>query len=121
VKVLVDTNGLMVPAQHGIDVIAELRALGYDEPVVPSAVADELEALKTKLRGNDRAALAVALRLAGQCEAVDAPGPADDVLVRLAKEMRAPVFTNDAALRRRLKEEGLRAIFMRGRQKLAIE
>ena len=29
-KVLVDTNGLMVPAQHGIDVFEELKRLGYD-------------------------------------------------------------------------------------------
>ena len=120
-KVLVDTNGLMVPAQHGVDVFDELQALGYDGCVVPSAVRDELVALKSRLRGEDRAAAAVALSLLDRCEVVEAPGNADDVLLRLAKEMRAPVLTNDAGLRRRLKEAGVKAIFMRGRQKLAEE
>lgn len=120
-KVLVDTNGLMVPAQHGIDVFEELKALGYDECVAPSAVIDELEALKTKLRGSDRAALAVALALAQRCTKVEAPGNADEVLAGLAKTLGAPVFTNDAALRRRLKKEGVKTIFMRSRHRLAME
>ena len=120
-KALVDANGLMAPAQQGVDVLEELAALGYNEPVVPSAVLDELNALKTKVKGADRAALAVALELARRCEAVEAPGPADDALLRLARELNAPVLTNDAALRRRLKAAGLKAIFVRGRQKLAIE
>lgn len=120
-KVLVDTNGLMVPAQHGIDVFEEMRALGYDEFVVPSAVMDEMEKLKTKLRGSDRAALAVALALAQRCAQVEAPGNADEVLETLAKEMSAAVFTNDAALRKRLRKEGVKTIFMRSRHRLAIE
>ena len=120
-KVLVDTNGLMLPAQHGIDVFEELKALGYGGCVVPSAVLDELEALQDKVKGSDRAALAVARALARQCEVVEAPGDADDVLARLAKETGAPVLTNDAALRKRLKKDGVRVIFMRGRQKLAVE
>jgi rRNA-processing protein FCF1 len=121
VKVLVDTNGLMVPAQHGIDVFEELRALGYDECVIPSAVKDELEALKEKVKGNDRVALAVALELSKRCEIAEAPGSADDVLAGLAKTMGAPVFTNDAALRKRLKKEGVKTIFMRSRHKLATD
>jgi len=121
VKVLVDTNGLLVPAQHGIDVFEELQRLGYDQCVVPSAVLDELEALKTKLRGSDLAALKVALALAQRCAIVEAPGGADDVLAAMAKETGAAVFTNDAALRKRLKKEGVKTIFMRSRHMLAVE
>jgi uncharacterized protein len=121
VKVLVDTNGLMVPAQHGIDVFEELKMLGYDECVVPSAVVDELEKLKTKLRGSDKVALAVALALAQRCVQVEAAGDADEVLATLAKEMDAAVFTNDAALRKRLRQEGVKTIFMRSRHRLAME
>ncbi|OPY30806.1 MAG: Ribonuclease VapC9 [Methanocella sp. PtaU1.Bin125] len=120
-RVLIDTNGLMVPAQHGIDVFEELRALGYDQCVIPSAVRDELESLKSKVKGADRAALAVALELAKRCEVAEAPGSADDVLAALAKTTGMPVFTNDAALRKRLKKEGVKTIFMRGRQTLAVE
>lgn len=121
VKVLVDTNGLMVPARHGIDVFEELKRLGYDECVVPSAVIDELEALKSKLRGSDRMAVAVAMALAKRCTIMEAPGSADDVLAAMAKSLGAAVFTNDAALRRRLKNEGVKTIFMRSRHVLAVE
>jgi rRNA-processing protein FCF1 len=89
--------------------------------VIPSAVLDELESLKSKVKGSDRAALAVALELAKRCEVVEAPGNADDVIARLAKETGTPVFTNDAALRKRLKKEGVKTIFMRSRHTLAVE
>jgi rRNA-processing protein FCF1 len=103
VKVLVDTNGLMVPAQHGIDVFEELKRL------------------KSRLRGSDLAALKVALALAQRCTIVEAQGSADDVLAALAKETGSAVFTNDAALRKRLKKEGAKTIFMRSRHMLAVE
>jgi rRNA-processing protein FCF1 len=121
VKVLIDTNGLMVPAQHGIDVFEELKALGYDECLVPTAVIDELEALKKKLRGKDKTALAVAVALAERCTTVESLGSADEVLETLAKEMEVAVFTNDAALRKRLKKEGVKTIFMRSQHTLAME
>lgn len=120
-KVLVDTNGLMVPGQHGIDIFDELRRLGFDEFLVPSAVRDEIVSLREKVTGKDRAALAVATSLLGRCQIIDASGSADDVLERLGKEIDAPVFTNDSELRKRLKMDGIKVIFMRSRHKLEIE
>lgn len=120
-KVLLDTNGLMVPGQHGIDVFEELRRLGYDECLVPSAVRDEIVSLGEKVRGKDRVALSIAAGLLDRCEVIEAPGSADDVLAALARSMSVPVFTNDVALRKRLKKEGVKTIFMRSRHKLEIE
>lgn len=120
-KVIIDTNGLMLPAQWGVDIFDELSAMGYNEYVVPSAVSDELNALSGKVRGSDRAALAVAKEMLKKCEIVKAPGFADDVIMGLALELKAPVLTNDAQLRSRLKRDGVRTIFLRGRQKLEIE
>ena len=120
-KVLIDTNGLMVPGQHGIDVFEELRRLGYDEFLVPSAVKEEIEALKQKIKGKDRLALSIAASLMAGCEILEAPGSADDVLIALAKSLSVPVFTNDVLLRKRLKAEGVRSIFMRSRHKLEMD
>ncbi|CAJ37171.1 conserved hypothetical protein [Methanocella arvoryzae MRE50] len=120
-KVLIDTNGLMVPGQHGIDVFDELRRLGYDEFLVPSAVKEEVEALKQKVRGKDRLALSIASGLLDRCSVIEAPGSADDVLIALGKRLEAPVFTNDVILRKRLKAEGVRSIFMRSRHKLEMD
>lgn len=120
-KVIVDTNGLMVQAQFGVDVLDELGRLGYDECVVPSAVTDELEAIQKKVKGADKVALAVAQALAKQCREIEAPGNADDVILRLAKELGADVFTNDTELRKRLKKEGIKTVFMRSKHKLEAD
>ncbi len=120
-KVIVDTNGLMVQAQFGVDVLDELGRLGYDECIVPSAVVDELHVLRQKVKGADKVAVAVAMALAKRCKGVDAPGNADDVIVGLAKMLDADVFTNDAALRKRLKKEGIKTVFMRSKHKLETD
>jgi rRNA-processing protein FCF1 len=123
VKVVLDTNGLMADVQFGIDIFEELSALGYDEFVVPSAVKDELETLRKKVKGEDKIALAIAQGLIKRCQVVETPrkGSVDDVVLETAKELKAPVLTNDAALRARLKKAGIRTIFVRSRKKLAIE
>jgi rRNA-processing protein FCF1 len=66
-------------------------------------------------------ALSIARGLLSRCEIIDAPGSADDVLVGLAAQMGVPVFTNDMPLRKRLKNEGVRTIFMRSRHKLEMD
>ncbi|MFI5384248.1 MAG: DNA-binding protein, partial [Methanosarcina thermophila] len=48
----------------------------------------------------------------------DATGPADDVILRLAKEMGAAVLTNDIELKRRLAKEGIQTISLRQKNKL---
>lgn len=117
-KVIIDTNGLMAQGKFGVDVFEELGRLGYDEYVLPSAVVDELKALEKKVRGSDKAALAVAKSLALRCQVVEAPGEADNAIVELAKKLVAPVFTNDSELRRRLRDEGIKTIYMRSKHKL---
>ncbi len=120
-KVIVDTNGFMVQAQFGVDVLDELGRLGYDEILVPSAVLDELKMLEKKLRGRDRVALTIAQALAKRCNCVPSAGNADDVIVEQAKKLGADVFTNDAELRKRLKNEGVRTVFMRSKHKLETD
>lgn len=112
----------MVPGQWGIDIFDELMGLGYNEFVVPSAVVDELEILKNKVKGGDRAALSIAINLSKKCEIVQSSGETvDEAVESTAKELNAPVFTNDAVLRQKLKRAGIRTIFMRSRQKLVVE
>jgi hypothetical protein len=100
-KVIVDTNALMVPAQFRVDIFSELQRLGYDEILVPKAVVNELERL-SKVDSKTRIAASIALSLLDRCKIVDVNGNADDVIVKLAKEEGAAVFTNDAGLRKRL-------------------
>ena len=122
-KVILDTNGLMTQTQFGLDIFEELSALGYDERIVPSAVREELVTLRKKVKGEDKIALAVAEKLAEKCEVAESPKGVmvDDIVLETAQKLKAPVFTNDAALRARLKKAGIRTIFLRSKHKLVIE
>ncbi|HEY9247347.1 MAG TPA: DNA-binding protein, partial [Candidatus Methanoperedens sp.] len=36
-KVIIDTNGMMIPGQFGVDIFLELERLGFDSCFIPSA------------------------------------------------------------------------------------
>lgn len=118
-KVIIDTNGFMIPVQFGVDIFEELKRLGFDEFFVPEAVVFEIEKLIKRERGSDRTAAKVARSMMDRCEhIIPATGPADDVILRLAKEMGAAVLTNDIGLKHRLTEEGIQTISLRQKNKL---
>ena len=119
-KVVIDTSALMVPAEWGLDIFAALSALGYDEYYVPSAVRQELDMLEATKKV-DRVKISLARAIIEKCRLEDVPGSADEAVLSLSKRLKAAAFTNDAALRSRLKREGVRTVFLRGRQKLAVD
>jgi uncharacterized protein len=115
VKVILDTNALMVPEQFGVDIFSELLRLGYAEWQVPAAVLGELRSLaKMADKGRDKIAARVALGLAKGCDAVGEDNfDADGAIVKLALETGAAVFTNDKALKKRLFSKGITVIYLR--------
>ncbi len=118
-KVIIDTNGFMIPVQFRVDIFEELKRLGFNEFFVPEAVVFEIEKLIRRERGSDRTAAKVARSMMDRCKRITAAtGPADDVILRLAKEMGAAVLTNDIGLKRRLAEEGIQTISLRQKNKL---
>jgi rRNA-processing protein FCF1 len=121
VKVLLDTNALMVPEQFGVDIFSELERLGYNDFVVPSAVLGELKSLaKYADKGRDRVAANVGLQLAKRCEILDTTGDADLVLEKLAIKQDIAVFTNDKLLKKRLSIKGVTVIHLRQRRYLEV-
>lgn len=117
-KVIIDTNGLMIPAQFGIDIFDELQRLGYNEFIVPSAVVNELKKLIIRYRGEQKSASQVALSLCGRCNVVEKAGVADDVIVELASELGLPVLTNDIGLQNRLRRNNIPIIRLRQKNRL---
>jgi rRNA-processing protein FCF1 len=118
-KVIIDTNGFMIPIQFGVDIFEELKRLGFEEFFVPEAVVFEIEKLIKRERGLNKTAAKVARSMMDRCERItDAKGPADDVILRLAKKMGAAVLTNDIGLKHRLAEEGIQTISLRQKNKL---
>ena len=121
-KIILDTNALMVPAEFGVDIFSELAALGFDDWIVPSGVARELEGIASRGRGKGGSAARVALSLMDRCRTIEVErtaGTVDDSIVELAVEMKVAVFTNDAELKGRLREHGVKVVYLRQRSYLA--
>ena len=71
VKVILDTNALMVPEQFGVDIFSELLRLGYVEWQVPASVLEKLAFwLPGPTKEQIRLLSRVALGLAEGCYAV---------------------------------------------------
>ncbi len=119
-KVIIDTNALMIPVQFNVDVFEELKRLGYETYIVPTAVISELDSLIRKLKGDDRTAAKVAMSMTERCEVVRADGHADDVILDMATKNRAAVLTNDIGLRKRLESKNITVICLRQRNRLDI-
>jgi rRNA-processing protein FCF1 len=99
----------------------ELDSLvGAHRLVVPTAVIQELQILATRNRGQKKAT--AALKLIEKYETIDADAvSADDALLKIAEKTQGVVVTNDAELRKRLKNRGFSVIFLRGKKKLVLD
>ncbi|WP_135611059.1 DNA-binding protein [Methanococcoides sp. AM1] len=119
-KVIIDTNGLMIPVQFKVDIFTELKRLGYDELIVPQAVINEIKILVKRYKGENRTAAKVALSLSDRCTIVERTGSADDVILQLALDTGAAVLTNDVGLVKRLKEVDVTVVRLRQKSRLDI-
>ncbi len=117
---IIDTNGLMIPGQFGIDIFMELKRLGFDSYVVPRASVRELEKISMQGRGKDRMAAKIALSLMERCTIVEKDGFADDVILDLAASSEDAVLTNDIVLKKRLCSKGVTIVQLREKTHLSL-
>ena len=138
-KVIVDTNALLIPGTFGIDIYEELEDMGYLEIIIPESVMEELNALRNSEseKGRTKRAAQIGyqlvlqhLQLANSRSRVvierkggdtDRDRDTDSEIIRMAKMQDAAVLTSDAELRRRLHQEGLSTVFLRGRNRLVAD
>jgi rRNA-processing protein FCF1 len=127
VKVILDSNAFFVPLQFKIDIFNDLKLLlnRSFELILLSPIKRELEALAEKGSLKMRRNAAYALKLAEKCRYVEVDAPAseltDDVIVRIAKEWKAAVFTNDRQLKQRLRDISVPVIYVRQKSRLEID
>jgi rRNA-processing protein FCF1 len=119
-KVIIDTNGLMIPGQFGVDIFSELKRLGFDTFLVPGASVKELEKLYSEARGRDKAAAKIALSLLDRCTVIEKNGFVDDIIMDMADGKDAAVLTNDAELKKRLCSKGVTIVHLREKTHLSI-
>jgi len=113
--VILDTNALLMQFEFKIDLEDELsRLLGAYEILIPSSVLNELKNLKDK---NARSALEFALKY----RVIETEKKGDESILAMAKELNAVVVTNDRELRKRLKDNGLRVIYLRQKSYLVLD
>jgi rRNA-processing protein FCF1 len=95
------------------------------ELILLSPVKRELEALAEKGSPKMRKNASYALKLAEKCKYIKVSAPAstltDDIIVKIAKEWRFPVFTNDRQLKKRLRDISVPVIYVRQKSRLEID
>jgi rRNA-processing protein FCF1 len=126
VEIIMDSNAFFTPLQFKIDIFGELERLlnRRFELVVLSPVLCELEMIASKGAPKIRKMAAFAIQLAEKCKYVVVSSSAetvDDAIIDTAAENRTPVFTNDAQLRKKLRDISVPVIYVRQKSHLAIE
>ena len=113
--VILDTNALLTQFEFKIDLEDELtNLLGTYEILIPSSVLNELKNLKDK---DARSALDFALKY----KVIETEKKGDESIFAMAKELNAVVVTNDRELRKRLKDNGLKVIYLRQKSYLVLD
>lgn len=126
-KVILDSNALFVPLQFKIDIFEELKKLlnMKFELILLSPIRRELEKLAENGSPKMQRNASYALKMAEKCklveldEKIDGSSP-DDVIVRVAREWKSLVFTNDRELRKRLRNINVPVIYVRQKSRLEI-
>jgi rRNA-processing protein FCF1 len=126
IKVILDSNFLMIPFQFNLDIFQEIEFLLQKKVdfIVPSAVKSELTGISS--RGGEGASEAsLALQIASRCRVVevslDAGEAVDDAIVKASQKLGAVVATTDIELKNRLKTLKVPVIYLRDKSKLEID
>ncbi|HII29573.1 hypothetical protein AUJ69_03600 [Candidatus Woesearchaeota archaeon CG1_02_47_18] len=134
-RVLLDTNFLMIPSEFGIDIFSELERIitGKAEPCVLEGSIGELKRLASGIGKKSRAA-ALALKLVEKkglrilrtaklfkAEAYHPTSTVDDMILALAERGNLVVATQDKELKRRLKALDVPIVVMRQKSYLAFD
>ena len=126
-KIILDSNFLFVPAQFKLDIFEGIMNLLNQryESIVLSTTLDELRNIMERGAPKLRKQAEMALKLAEKCLLVNVdrkPGEAnDDVIIRVAEQRKCLVATNDAALRKRLRDISIPVVYVRQKSRLELE
>jgi rRNA-processing protein FCF1 len=123
VKVIFDTNFLMMPAQFNVDVFWEISRLlsSKYELFVPDKVIIELETIAKKGKLKEKKAAKIGLALAKDLGVLKTEGSEPDEAILSLVDRNVVVCTNDKRLRNMVKEKGGGVIFLRQKKYLEHE
>ena len=119
-KVLLDSNFLLIPGKFKVDVFKEMRIFGRPEPFTLDLVVKELEKIaKEGGRDSKNAHMGLFLLDSRGVQILKTKGRnTDKELERIAKQEGYVVCTQDRALIKILRKAGVRVISLRQRKYL---
>jgi hypothetical protein len=126
-KVIFDSNFFFIPTQFKIDIFEEMAKLLNQkyEQLLLSTTLFELRGIAEKGTPKLRRQAQTALNLTRKCKLVNAERKEgetnDDVVVRMAMQLKCAVATNDSVLRRRLRDISIPVIYLRQKSRLELE
>ena len=121
-RVVLDTNGLLMPFETGIRLERELeRLLGTFEILVPEAVMTELGIIAATAKGRRRDNAKAALSLAAKYTYRKSPAEGDRAILAVARQEGALLLTNDRELIREAMKAGIGVVRMKGKGHLIVE
>lgn len=123
VHIILDTNFLLIPAQFGVDIFAEIgRVCDAYTLWIIDRTAEELQAIAQQ-KGGDGAAAKVALALLSShaIQQLPAEGKGVDAAILEHAKRGWVVATQDSALRAQLQRRNVKLLIMKGKSHLAIE
>jgi len=121
--VILDTSALLSFFEFSVDWEKEFSRLldGY-HILVPTEVIKELQVLSKQTASQRKQKATASLKVAQRYETVEtSAGNADNAVIEAAKKTNGVVATNDTELRKRLKQESIPVIFLRGKKRLALD
>ncbi len=123
IKVILDSNFLMIPWELKIDIFDELNRviLGKYEILIPTKVIEELEKLLKKGSLRERKAAVIGLNISKGLKRIDAKGDHTDEAILSIVDKNTVVCTNDKVLRKRVIAKGGRTVFLRQKKRLELE
>ena len=114
----------MIPFQFNVDIIDELeKAFPSYKLTTPEFIINELVGLKKNLKGKDRVAAGLALKIAKSSNVKIENIPlkndesADDALIRISKVLA----TNDVRLKKRAREKAIAVVYLRQKKYVAVD
>lgn len=127
-KIFLDTNFLLIPAQFRIDIFQEIDRIitrKYDLIIIPQ-ILEELHEMAKESKKNEREAR-IALELAKKCQllemspSIQGNQEVDEIILQSATKQKWIVATNDAALRKKLRSHQVPTITLRNKAHLTLE
>lgn len=120
--VILDSNAIMMLFEFNINLDEELkRLIGNYKIIIPKPIYNELKFLSEKGKENKRLKAKPALDFIKNFDLVDIKGKPDDSLILLAKKYDGIIVTNDKNLRKNIKKNSLKTIYLRNKSKLVLE